>query len=90
MGEKIVLNPGFAVWVSDVVMANACTSRLGGVRGRVNGEKANNTALILEEIERGGWFSIGFLDIEKVGSGYCVLDSPFEVGTVDPESSDER
>ena len=87
MGEKIILNTRFAVWVSDIVVANVRASGLGGIRFRINGEKSNNPALILEDIERGRWLPVGFLDIEKVGSGHCLLDSAFEVGTVDPKSS---
>ena len=87
MGEKIVLNTGFTVWVCDVVVANVCTSRLGGIGCRVNGEKSNNSTLILKDKERGGRFSVGFLDIEKVGSGHCVLDRSFKVRAVDPRPS---
>ena len=85
MSEKIVLDPGFAVWVSDVIMANVCASRFIGFRCRVNGEKTDGLALVLENIKRGGWLGIGFLDIKKVGGSHCLLDRAFEVGTIDPD-----
>lgn len=84
MVKKIVLNAGFAVWIGDVVVANVCASRLSGFRCRINGDKTNHLTLVLKDIERGGWFAIGFFDIEKVGSGHCLLNPSFEVGTIDP------
>ena len=85
MGEEIALHTGFAVWVSDEVVANVCPTGLIGVRCRVDSEKTDNPSFILEEIERGRWFSICFLDIEEVASGDCLLDCAFKVGAVDPE-----
>ena len=84
MGEEVVLDPGFAVWVRDVVVANVCASGLGGFRYRVDSEKADGPTLVLEDIERRGRFAIGFLDIKKVRSGHCLLDRAFEVGAIDP------
>ena len=52
VSEKVILHSGFAVWVSDVVMANVCASRLSGFRRRVNGEKTDGPTLVLEDIER--------------------------------------
>jgi len=87
VGEEVVLNPGFAVWVGDEVVADVCTSGLGGIRCRINGKKANGPTLVLENIERRGRFAIGFLYIEKVRSGHCLLDPAFEVGAIDPKSN---
>lgn len=84
MSEKIILDPGFAIWVSDVIMANVCASRFIGFGCRVNGEKTDGPTLVLENIKRGGWFGIGSLDIKKVGGSHCLLDCAFEVGTIDP------
>ena len=87
VGEEVILNPRFAVWVGDVVVANVCASGLSGFRRRVNGENADDPTLVLENINRGGRFTVGFLDITKVRSGHCLLDCAFEVGTIDPESN---
>ena len=87
VGEEVVLNPRFTVWVGDVVVANVCTSGLSGIRCRVNGEKPDVPTLILEDIYRRGGFTIGFLYIEKVRSDHCLLDRAFEVGAIDPKSS---
>jgi len=87
VGQEVVLDPGFAVWVGDVVVANVCTSGLSWFRCRIDSEDADFPALVLEDIERRGRFAVGFLDIEKVGRGHCLLDCAFEVGAVDPESS---
>ena len=85
VGEKVFLDPGFAVWVSDIIMANVCASRFIWSRCRVNGEKTDGPTLVLEDIKRGRWFAIGFLDIKKVGGGHCLLGCAFEVGTIDPD-----
>jgi len=86
VGEKIVLNPGFAVGVSNVVVADVCASGLSGFGCRVNGNKADGPTLVFEDIQRRGWFAIGFLNVKEVRSGHCLLDSAFEVGAIDPES----
>ena len=84
MGEEVVLDPRFGAWVGDVVVANVCASGLGGFGCRVDSEKADGPTLVLEDIDRRGRFTIGFLDIEKVRSGHCLLDHAFEVGAIDP------
>ena len=86
VGEEVVLDPRFAVWVGDVVVANVCASGLGGFRRRVNSEEADGPTLVFEDIERRRWSAIGFLDIKKVRSGHCLLDRAFEVGAIDPKS----
>ena len=87
MGEEVVLNAGFAVWVRNVVVANVCASGLSGVGRRVNSEKTDGPTLVLKDIDRRGRFSVGFSGIEKVRSGHCLLDRTFEVRAVDPKSN---
>ena len=86
VGEKVILDPGFAVWVGNEVVANVRAPGLSRFGCGVNGEKTDCPALVLEDIERRGWLAIGFLNIKKVWSSHRLFDSAFEVGTVDPES----
>lgn len=90
MGEKVILNTGFAVWIGDIIVTNGCASRLDGVSCRIDSQKTDDTAFVFEEIERGWWPAVGFLDIKKIWRGQCFLEPPFEVGAVDPEFGVQR
>jgi len=51
VSEKIVLNPGFAIWICDVIMADARAAGLTGFGCRINGQNADIPTLVLEDIE---------------------------------------